>query len=167
MKVNTEPFRAVRWRFNKIGRLSEELNRKDSELRSRLVAAAVAGLRLIRHPYSPECGLEAATAWNSIEQVLADLVAAKETPTMQERSERSRRISPEVLLRVHKCRSKLKQLASALEESDIRCMPERTAVKAGRLLCGLAVCLDDAIVSEEDKIFPAIHQALFETDRNV
>ena len=40
----------------------------------------------------------------------------------------------------------------------------RRQVGDGRVLCGLAVCLDDAIEREDRKIFPAIHQALCGND---
>jgi hypothetical protein len=32
-------------------------------------------------------------------------------------------------------------------------------------LCGLAVCLDDVIDAEEHKLFPAIEEALRQSDR--
>jgi hypothetical protein len=54
-----------------IRRLSEELNREDSQLRSYLLDASLAGLRLTRSPESPELKRDAARIWAAIEPILA------------------------------------------------------------------------------------------------
>jgi hypothetical protein len=149
-----------------IASLCDDLNRDDSELRSHLLDAALAGLRLTRHPQSQEFRRDASKAWNVIEPVLAHHLAA-EDPVMMEWLERYARLSPEVLFRVRECHYKLKQLAGAIEQSRFESPQAQVAVQAGRVLSGLAVCLDDMIDDEEHKIFPAIHRALFEMDRGV
>lgn len=151
--------------FGGIGRLCEELNREDSELRSHLLDAALAGLQLTRHPESQEFRREATKLWSTIEPILSHHLAAEDTAIMLAWLERHGHVSPEVLLRVRGYHSRLKQLARAIQP-DFQNSSEDAATEAGRTLCGLAVCLDDLIDSEEHKIFPAIHQALFETDRS-
>jgi hypothetical protein len=150
-------------RINGIRRLCEELDRGDSELRPRLLEAALAGLRLTRCPESQEYRGEAVRGWKSIEPTLSRCLAQNVSEIMSQGLERCARISPEVLFRIHECHSKLKRLASALEKPH-HAVTERAAVEAGRVLCGLAVCLDDAIEREDRKIFPAIHQALCGND---
>ncbi len=54
-----------------ISSLSEELNREDSQLRSLLLDAALAGLRLERNPESPPLRLDAAQIWAVIEPILS------------------------------------------------------------------------------------------------
>jgi hypothetical protein len=153
-------------RINGIRRLCEELDREDSELRPRLLEAAFAGLRLTRSPESQEYRGEAVRVWKSIEPTLSRCLAQNVPEIVPEGLERCARISPEVLFRIHECHSKLKRLASALEKPP-HVTTRRTAVEAGRVLCGLAVCLDDAIERDDRKIFPAIHQALCGNDRRL
>jgi hypothetical protein len=147
-----------------ITRLCAELNREDSELRTHLLDAALAGLRLTRHPKSQEFRREATQAWSAIEPILSHHLAAEDT-VMMDWLERYARLSPEVLFRVRECHYKLKQLAGAIGQARLQSRDEQAAVEAGRVLSGLAVCLDDVIDAEEHKIFPAIHKALFEMDR--
>ena len=168
MNTATEPSKDTSNRVNRcvagIASLCDHLNREDSELRSHLLDAALAGLRLTRHPKSREFRRDASKAWKAIEPVLAHHLAA-EDPVMMEWLERYARLSPEVLFRVRECHYKLKQLAGAMEQSRFESSGEQVAVQAGRVLSGLAVCLDDVIDDEERKIFPAIHKALFDMDR--
>jgi hypothetical protein len=153
-------------RINGIRRLCAELDREDSQLRSHLLEAALAGLRLTRYPQSQGYQSEAVRVWKSIEPTLSLYLATKDPVMMPQGWELYSRISPEVLFRIHECHSKLKRLGGALENPG-QVVTERIAIEAGRVLCGLAVCLDDAIESEERKIFPAIHKALCEKDRSV
>jgi hypothetical protein len=164
MSATTETSKRVSRCVTGITRLCEELNREDSELRSHLLDAALAGLRLTRHPKSQEFRREATKAWSAIEPVLSHHLAAEDL-LMMEWLERYSRLSPEVLFRVRECHYKLKQLAGAIEQSRFQSGGEQAAIEAGRVLSGLAVCLDDVIDAEEHKIFPAIHKALFEMDR--
>lgn len=150
-------------RINGIRRLCEELDRDNSELRPRLLEAALAGLQLTRNPESQAYRGEAIRVWNSIEPTLSRCLAPNVPEIMPQELERCARISPEVLFRIHECHSKLKRLARALEK-PLQGVTERATVEAGRVLCGLAVCLDDAIEREDRKIFPAIHQALCGND---
>ena len=167
MNAKTETSKPLRRCDSGIGRLCEELNREDSLLRSHLLDAALAGLQLTRHPESQELRREATKVWSAIEPVLSHHLAAEDTVMMLAWLERYARISPEVLLRVRECHDNLKRLAGAIEPWCLESATAQAAVEAGRVLCGLAVCLDDAIDSEEHKIFPAIHKALFEADRGV
>ncbi len=166
MGAETETSKGVTGQNGGVGRLCEELNREDSELRSHLLDAALAGLQLTRHPESQEFRREATKVWGAIEPVLSHHLAAEDTVMMLAWLERYGRISPEMLSRIRECHQKLKQLAGAIETSHLQSVTEEAAVEVGRALCGLAVCLDDVIDSEEHRIFPAIHKALFEVDRS-
>jgi hypothetical protein len=60
-------------------RLSEELNREDSQLRSWLLGAALAGLRVTRNPESPELlRRDAVQLWAAIEPILSHHLDAKD-----------------------------------------------------------------------------------------
>jgi hypothetical protein len=143
--------------------LFEELNRKDSALRPHLLDAALAGLRLTRTPTSRALRCDAAEVWSVIEPVIHSHLQAGDGVTLSW-IDRHARLSPQVLHRVRRCHWKLRKLTSAIERARFESVSDAQAIQAGRALCGLAVCLDDAIDVEERKIFPAIHQALFEMD---
>ena len=62
-----------------IRRLSETLNREDSQLRSCLLDAALAGLRLARNPESRELRRDAARIWATIEPILSHHLEAEDS----------------------------------------------------------------------------------------
>lgn len=147
-----------------IRHLFEELNREDSELRTQVLDTALAGLRLGRDANSPALRRDAAEVWSIIEPLISHHLRA-EDDVMLPWLDRHAGLSSEVLDRLHQCHSKLRRLVSAIETVPFERATDAQAIEAARALCGLAVCLDDAIDAEERKIFPAIQKALFETDQ--
>jgi hypothetical protein len=145
--------------------LFEELNREDSVLRPHLLDAALAGLRLTRTPSSRALRREAAEMWSVIEAVIYSHLQAQDD-VIRSCIDRYARLSPQVLHRVRQCQWKLRKLMSAIKRARFESVSDAQAAEAGRALCGLVVCLDDAIDVEERKIFPAIHKALFEMDHS-
>ncbi len=144
--------------------LFEELNREDSELREHLLDAALAGLRLARDPHSRNLRRDAGRIWSVIEPVISHHFAAEDA-VMLPWLDRYAHLSPDIRRRARECHDKLKKLAVAVENSDFERVSDVDAAATGRALCGLAVCLDDAIDAEERRLFPAIQKALFEMDR--
>lgn len=144
-----------------IGRLSQELNREDSQLRSRLLDAALAGLRLTRSPESLELRRDAVQIWAAIEPVLSYHLDAEDKELLPW-LDQQRRVSSEVGRKVHGCHVKLRTLiGAAIVNSGTEPLTEAEARDVGRALSGLAMYLDDAIDNEECKLFPTIRQALF------
>src|ERR1700675_987790 len=82
MNAKTETSKNVSRCDSGIGRLCEELNREDSELRSHLLDAALAGLQLTRHPESQDFRCEATKVWSAIEPVLSHHLAAEDSVMM-------------------------------------------------------------------------------------
>lgn len=146
-----------------IRRLSVELNREDSELRSRLLDAALAGLRLERNPESLELRRDAAQLWVAIEPILSRHLDAEDNQLLPW-LERQGGISPEAVRRVSAYHGRLRTLIGAMASASADCLTEAQAREIGRALSGLAVNLDDAIDNEERRLFPTIRKALFEID---
>jgi hypothetical protein len=147
-----------------IRRLSEELNREDSQLRSCLLDAALAGLRLTRNPESRELRRDATRIWAAIEPILSHHLEAEDSELLPWLDRRSR-LSPEVGRKIRECHDKLRTLIGALAETGADHLTEAQARAAGRALSGLAVYLDDAIDDEERRLFPTIQKALFRIGR--
>ena len=142
-----------------IRRLSEELNREDSQLRSTLLDAALAGLRLERNPESRELRRDAARIWSAIEPVLShhlDAEASQVIPWLVQQG----RLSPEAVRKVREFHDRLRTLIGAIVDTGIDQLTDEQARNAGRALTGLAVNLDDAIDNEERRLFPMIQKAL-------
>jgi DNA-binding response OmpR family regulator len=141
--------------------LSVELNREDSELRSRLLDAALAGLRLTRNPELPELRHDAARIWNAIEPILCHHLDAEEhrlIPWLEQQGS----LSPKARLRVRAYHDRLRTLIDAMANVGADRLADAEARELGRALSGLAVSLDDAIDQEERRLFPTIRKALFE-----
>ncbi len=143
-----------------IRRLSEELNREDSQLRSCLLDAALAGLRLTRNPESHELRRDAARIWALIQPILSHHLETEDgrlLPWLEQQGH----LSPEVGRKVRECHDRLRTLIGAVADTGADHLTEAQARDAGRALSGLAVYLDDAIDDEEHKLFPTIQKALF------
>ena len=146
-----------------IRRLSVELNREDSELRSRLLDAALAGLRLARNPESRELRRDAAQLWATIEPILSHHLDTEDKdllPWLQQHG----RLSPEARRKVGAYHDRLRTLIGAMDNAGAESLTELQAGEVGRALSGIAVSLDDAIDDEERRLFPTIRRALFEVD---
>jgi hypothetical protein len=143
-----------------IRRLSEELNREDSQLRSCLLDAALAGLRLTLNPESRELRRDAIQIWAAIEPMLSHHLDAEDSRLLPWLDQQGR-LSPEVGRKVRECHGKLRTLIGAIANTGADRLTEAEARDAGRGLSGLAVYLDDAIDDEERRLFPTIEKALF------
>ena len=143
--------------------LSEELNREDSQLRSHLLDAALAGLRLERSPESPELRRDAAQLWEAIKPILSHHLCAEYNqllPWLEQQGS----LSPEAVRKARTHHDRLRTLIGAMPSADADRLTEAQASEVGRALSGLAVNLDDAIDDEERRLFPTIRKALFEID---
>lgn len=147
-----------------IRRLSEELNREDSQLRSHLLDAALAGLRLTRNPESRELRRDAAQIWAAIEPILSHHLDAEDSQVLPWLNKQGR-LSQEVGRKVRECHDRLRTLIGAVLITGADQLTEAEACDAGRALSGLAVYLDDAIDDEERRLFPTIRKALFAIGR--
>ena len=144
-----------------IRRLSEELNREDSQLRSCLLDAALAGLRLARNPESPELRRDAAHIWAAIQPTLSHHLDAEDSQLLPWLMQQGR-LSPEAGRRVRAFHDRLRTLVGAIADTGADRLTEAQARDVGQALSGLAVDLDDAIDDEERRLFPTIQKALFD-----
>jgi hypothetical protein len=147
-----------------IRRLAEDLNREDSRLRSYLLDAALAGLRLTRNPESRELRRDAAQIWAAIEPILSHHLEAEDSHLLPWLDQQGR-LSPEVGRKIHECHDRLRTLIGAIVNTAADRLTEAEARDAGQALSGLAVYLDDAIEDEERRLFPTIQKALFAIGR--
>jgi hemerythrin-like domain-containing protein len=147
-----------------IRRLSEELNREDSQLRSCLLDAALAGLRLTRNPESRDVRNDAVKIWTTIEPILRHHLEAEDRQLLPWLDQKGG-LSPEAGRKVRECHEKLRTLIGAIDDAGTHRLTEAEVRDAGRALSGLAVYLDDAIDDEERRLFPTIQKALFGSDR--
>jgi len=143
-----------------IRRLSEELNREDSQLRSCLLDAALAGLRLTRNPESRELRRDAAQIWATIQPILSHHLEAEDSQLLPWLDQQGR-LSPEAGRKVRECHNRLRTLIGTIVASGADHLTEAEARDIGRALSGLAIYLDDAIDDEERRLFPTIQKALF------
>jgi DNA-binding response OmpR family regulator len=144
--------------------LSEELNREGSLLRSRLLDAALAGLRLARNPESPELRRDAAQIWAAIQPTLSHHLDAQDGQLLPWLVQQGR-LSAEAGRKVREFHGRLRTLMGAIADTGAGRLTEDQARDAGQALSGLAVYLDDAIDNEECRLFPTIQKALFGIDR--
>ena len=142
-----------------IRHLSEELNREDSQLRSCLLDAALAGLRLERNPESRELRRDAARIWATIAPILSHHLEAEDSELLPW-LDRQGGFSPEGGRKVHECHHRLRTLMGAIAKTDTDRLTDAHTREAGRALSGLAVYLDDAIDDEQRRLFPTIQRAL-------
>ncbi len=143
--------------------LSVELNREDSELRSHLLDAALAGLRLERNPKSPELRRDAAQVWAAMKPILSHHLDTEENRLLPW-LEQQRSLSPEGARKVRAYHDRLRTLIDAMANAGSDSLTDAQARELGQALSGLAVSLDDAIDQEERRLFPTIQRALFEVD---
>jgi DNA-binding response OmpR family regulator len=148
-----------------IRRLSEELNREDSQLRSGLLDAALAGLRLERNPESRELRRDAARIWAAIEPVLSHHLNAEDSQVLPWLVQQGH-LSPEAVRKVRDCHDRLRTLIGAIVKTGANGLSEEQVRNAGRALTGLAVNLDDAIDDETRRLFPTIQKALYGVGSN-
>jgi DNA-binding response OmpR family regulator len=140
--------------------LSEELNREDSRLRSRLLDAALAGLRLERNPESPELRRDAAQLWATIEPILSHHLDAEEKDLLPW-LERQGGLAPAAGRKVREYHDHLRKLVGVMANVGADRLTDAQAHETGLALKGLAVGLDDAIDDQERRLFPSIRKALF------
>ena len=144
--------------------LSEELNREDSQLRSRLLDAALAGLRLERNPESPELRRDAAQLWATLEPVLSHHLDAEEKqllPWLEEQGGFALAAGD----KIRAYHDRLRKLVGAMANAGAARLTDAQAREIGLALKGLAVGLDDAIDDEQRRLFPSIRNALFSVER--
>ncbi len=144
--------------------LSEELNREGSLLRSRLLDAALAGLRLARNPESPELRRDAQQIWAAIQPTLSHHLDAQDGQLLPWLVQQGR-LSAEAGRKVREFHDRLRTLMGAIGDTGADRLTDAQARDAGQALSGLAVYLDDAIDNEECRLFPTIQKALFGIDR--
>ena len=143
-----------------VRRLWFELNREDSKLRSRLLDAALAGLRLERSPDSRELRRDAAQLWATIGPMLSHHLDTEHDELLPW-LEQNGRLSSEAGRKVSTYHNRLRTLIGAMDDADAENLTEPQAREIGRALSGIAVSLDDAIDDEERRLFPTIRKALF------
>ena len=143
-----------------IRRLWLELNREDSRLRSRLLDAALAGLRLERNPESRELRQDAAQLWATTEPILSHHLDTEDNELLPWLKQHGS-LSPEAGRKVRAYHDRLRTLIGAMANAGSDRLTEPQAREVGRALSGIAVSLDDAIDDEERRLFPTIRKALF------
>lgn len=143
-----------------IVRLYQELNREDSQLRSCLLDAAIAGLRLTRNPDSLDLRRDAAQVWAVIEPILSRHLEAEDTEVIPWLNQRQP-LSQETRRRIRRSHSRLRTLVAMIGEANADNLVTSHARDAGRALVSLVMDLDDAIDDEERRLFPALRRALF------
>lgn len=143
-----------------IVRLYQELNREDSQLRSCLLDAAIAGLRLTRNPDSLDLRHDAAQVWAVIEPILSHHLEAEDAEVIPWLSQRQP-LSRETRRRIQRSHSRLRTLVAMIGEANADNLVTSHARDAGRALVSLVMDLDDAIDDEERRLFPALRRALF------
>jgi DNA-binding NarL/FixJ family response regulator len=148
-----------------IHRLTEELNSEDSQLRTSLLDAALAGLRLSRNPESRNLRRDAAKIWTAMEPTLSHHLVAEDHQLLPWLDQQDG-LSPDVARMIRDCHDELRVLMDRIVNGGADHLTEDEARDAGRALSRLAVCLDDAIDDEKRKLLPAIQRALFATVRN-
>ncbi len=146
-----------------IKRLIEELNRGDSELRSCLLDAALAGLRVARKPDSKTLREEAASIWAAIEPLISEHLRVEDEVVLPWAADHAP-VAPEAIRCARECHRRLKRLLASIKTAPFESAPDCQSAKAGRELCALAVCVDDLIDDEQRRIFPMVQKALFSTD---
>ncbi|GEM_PF-504694 len=143
-----------------IQRLSEELNREDSELRSHLLDAAIAGLRLARNPDSAALKHDVAQIWEVMGPVLAHHLEAEDSQLLPW-LDRSRRVSAETVQKIRQSHDRLRALIGTISKTDPARLTAAQAREVGQALVTLTMTLDDAIDDEERRLLPALRKALF------
>lgn len=143
-----------------IVRLYQELNREDSQLRSCLLDAAIAGLRLTRNPDSLDLRRDAAQVWAVIEPILSHHLEAEDTEVIPWLNQREP-LSKETRRRIQRSHSRLRTLVAMIGVADADNLVTSHAYAAGRALVNLVMDLDDSIDDEERRLFPALRRALF------
>jgi hypothetical protein len=139
--------------------LSVEPNSEDSDPRSTLFDAALAGLRLERNPRSPELRRHAAQVWAAIEPILSHHLGTEDRqllPWLQQQGG----LAPEAPQKACTYYDRLRTLIRATADVGAENLTDAQAREVGGALRGLAVTLDDAIDDEERRIFPTIRKAL-------
>jgi hypothetical protein len=143
-----------------IVRLYQELNREDSQLRSCLLDAALAGLRLTRNPESLDLRRDAARIWAVIQPILSHHLEAEDTEVIPWLNQQGP-LSQETRRRIQRSHSRLRTLVAMIGEANADNLVTSHARDAGRALVSLVMDLDDAIDDEERRLFPALRRALF------
>ncbi len=111
-----------------IRRLWLELNREDSKLRSRLLDAALAGLRLERNPESRELRRDAAQLWATIEPILSHHLDTEDKELLPW-LEQHGRLLPEAGRKVSAYHDRLRTLIGAMDQAGAGGLPRRRPVK--------------------------------------
>jgi len=142
-----------------------ELNREDSRLRSHLLDAALAGLRLERNPESRELRQDAAQLWATTEPILSHHLDTEDNELLPWLKQHGS-LSPEAGRKVRAYHDRLRTLIGAMAKAGSDRLTEPQAREVGRALSGIAVSLDDVIDDEERRLFPTIRKALFGTDQS-
>jgi DNA-binding response OmpR family regulator len=142
-----------------------ELNREDSRLRSHLLDAALAGLRLERNPESRELRQDAAQLWATTEPILSHHLDTEDNELLPWLKQHGS-LSPEGGRKVRAYHDRLRSLIGAMANAGSDRLTEPQAREVGRALSGIAVSLDDVIDDEERRLFPTIRKALFGTDQS-
>ncbi|MGO9454009.1 MAG: hemerythrin domain-containing protein [Candidatus Binataceae bacterium] len=143
-----------------IRRLFQELNREDSQLRTYLLDAALAGLRVARSPESPETRRDAAQVWAAMEPILSRHLDSEDSHLLPW-LERHSTLSPDTQGKIRECHQRLRGFIRTIVNNDIARGTAAEARDIGKALAGLAVALDDAIDDEERRLLPTFQKALF------
>jgi len=142
--------------------LLQELNREDSRLRSHMLDAAIAGLRLSRNPHSLELRGDVAKLWSSIEPVLSHHLDTEDTQILPWLKEQ-KKISAKTLSKIRESHSGLRELMSAVASREPGTITVEEARQIGKALTALSVALDDMIDDEERRLLPTLRRVLFES----
>jgi type VI protein secretion system component VasK len=136
------------------------LEAEDSQMRTHLLDAAVAGAILARDPADRALRHEAAAAWQSLAETLSRHVAAEEEVTSPRAGLRQEFRSP-VIKGVRERLARLRKLATAVASVDFDQAADAEVRRGARPLCAIAVDLDDLIDSDERQLFPFLQRSLF------
>lgn len=109
-----------------IRHLAQELNREDSQLRSYLLDAALAALRLARNPESHALKDDAAQVWALIEPILSHHLNAEDSQVLPWVDEQGR-LSTEVGRNVRESHERLRTLVGAIVDTGAVSLTEAEA----------------------------------------
>lgn len=136
------------------------LEAEDSQMRTHLLDAAVAGAILARDPADRSLRREAAREWKSLAATLLHHVTTEEAVTSLKVGLK-RQLPRPLVKEVRERLGRLRALTLTVEGVDFEHADDAQVRRGARALCAIAVDLDDLIDSDERHLFPLMQRALF------
>jgi len=159
-KMRSGPMAPNSKRLREVTAALKELVGEDSQLRSHLLDAAVAGAILARDPSNKDARKEAVRVWAAIESMISHHLTSEHDLVLPW-AELQPGFPRRLIERAHERLGKLRRLARTVHEASFARGSNPEIAQAGRALCAFAVHLDDLIDGEERSLFPMLHRTLF------